>query len=261
MSTSIIISGGFEDTYSHTEPPANSVVLLGKTFTSLVSLPEEIESHSMTITNNNELLVAGGCTSKEFKPSRICYVYKRNSWFLLSTLHEFRIYPSMITMPNGVYIFGGVKHPLPKEPTPENTSCDNSEFLSNGSEEWQLGPKIPVPGIQAASGVAISNDEILLSGGRGNSNKILIFKISTSTWYRSNLFYGRWTHTSFVYKDKVIICGGMNEDFKVLNSTEIVSLTDGSIKLGGNLNVPRRSHGMGLIDVGDGVSKLIVFGG
>ena len=173
MSTAIILSGGFEDKSSFMDPPSKSVVLFGKKSSSLTPLPEEINAHSMTITNNNELLVAGGSTgcTKGFKPSRICYVYKRNSWFLLSTLNEFRLHSSIITMPNGVYIFGGAKNKFP---------IDTSEFLPNGCEEWQIGPKIPLQGTFGASGVAISKDEILLSGGRGKLiNKILIFKIST----------------------------------------------------------------------------------
>ena len=237
MSTSIILSGGFEDK----NPNPNSVFLFGKTCSSLASLPEEIYAHSMTITNNNELLVAGGFTKG--LPSRISYVYKRNSWFFLSTLNEIRVHSSIITMPNGVYIFGGAKQSFP---------IDSSEFLPNGSEEWQIGPKIPLQGTFGASGVAISKDEILLSGGRGKLiDKILIFKISTNTWYQSNLNNGRCQHASFVYKDNVIICGGINRNREIFNSTEILSLSDGSVKLGGNLNVPRRSHGMGVIDVGD----------
>ena len=267
ISSSIIISGGFEDKnfcYKR-DPPSKSVILFGNKYRSLVPLPEEIDAHCMTVANNNELLVAGGYTyaytRKTYKPSRICYVYKRNSWFLLSTLNEMRIYSSMITMPNGVYIFGGAKHPLPKELTPENASHDTSEFLPNGSGEWQLGPKIPLHGLYGASGVAISNDEILLSGGRHFSNRILIFKISTNSWYITNLINGRWTHASFVYKDNVIISGGWSETGNtVFGSTEILSLSDGSIKIGGNLNVPRRGHGMGIIDF-EGTPKLVAFGG
>ena len=255
MSTSIILSGGhggFDNKNPYADLPLKFVVLLGKTCSSLAPLSEEINSHSMTITNNNELLVAGGCSTKGL-PSRISYVYRRNSWFLLSTLNEIRVHSSIITMPNGVYIFGGAKHPFP---------IDSSEFLPNGCEEWQIGPKIPLQGTFGASGVAISKDEILLSGGRGKViDKMLIFKISTNMWYTSNLNYGRCLHASFVYKDSVIICGGINRNREIFNSTEILSLSDGSVKLGGNLNVPRRSHGMGVIDVGDGVSKLITFGG
>ena len=253
------MSGGYE-TNSIEEPPVKSVVLLGKTFTSLASLPEEIKSHSMAITNNNELLVAGGSTFAS-KGSKICYVYKRNSWFLLSKLNDFRLYSSMITMPNGVYIFGGTKHPSPKEVTPENASLRTSEFLPNSSGEWQSGPKIPLHGLHGASGVAISNDEILLSGGRDFSNRILVFKISTNSWYTTNLIYGRWTHASIVYKDNVIICGGWSETHKtVFGSTEILSLLDGCKKIGGNLNVRRRGHGMGLINF-EGTTKLVAFGG
>ena len=90
----------------------------------------------------------------------------------------------------------------------------------------------------------------------------LDYNISTNKWLQSYLKIGRLWHASFVYKENVIICGGSDGAAwgQVHGSTEIFSLANGTLRSGGSLQIPRKLHGMGLVEV-DGVPKLIAFGG
>ena len=83
------------------------------------------------------------------------------------------------------------------------------------------------------------------------------------------LFTPRWSHRSFVFKNKVIVCGGFNcrltDDFtgiqtEVLSSTEILSIPPTEVRRGGNLNEARFYHRMGILDI-KGVPTLAAFGG
>ena len=214
----------------------------------------------MVITNEREVMVLGGALAADV-PTKMCYILKNGQWIKHSVLPEFRIYSSAITMPQGIYIFGGSRIPFPKPVVLEKASFSTSNFLPNGSTEWQNGPKMPYPGNHCAHAVAISNDEILFTGGLGlNVSRVMKYKISTDKWTHSKLIRPRWHHSSAVYGDNVIISGGTYGNQIPLDCTEIYSISNGTLRLGGNLNFARRGHGMGIIHV-NGESKLIAFGG
>ena len=168
-------------------------------------------------------------------------------------------------MPNGIYVFG--------EQAYEQDSGTTAEFLGNGEHQWkELNTNIPLPGLQFSDGVAISDHEIVFTGGMilGNSDRIKTFNVKTNTWtIDEKLFEDRWFHKSFVFNNKVIICGGFNyrltDDFtgiqqEVLRSTEIVSIHSKEVKKAGDLNEARVYHGMGVLVIG-GVPTLAAFGG
>ena len=150
-------------------------------------------------------------------------------------------------MEDGIYCFGGSKSPF---------TCD---FLPNGQNEWQVGPKVPDPGIDGGHGVAISQTELLLIGGFHTANRILKHNINKKAWTEvGRLIQRRWSHRCFFHHGKVIITGGYDKGY--LKSSEIFNILDGTERRSCDLNVARGFHGMGIVHI-KGKSKLIVFGG
>ena len=232
-------------------------------------LPDFYAGQSMVITNSNGLFLISGTTYREpgkglgTLPTKTCFIYKieTRQWHYHSYLNEIRTNSIAIAMNDGIYVFGGKKPPNPRL----MSSQDTVEFLPKNDDQWKIRTKIPHNGFYGASGVAISRNEIFITGGwrdNGDDRLILIFNISTNKWLQSYLKIGRLWHASFVYKENVIICGGAVGAAwgQVHGSTEIFSLANGTLRLGGNLQIPRKLHGMGLVEV-DGVTKLIAFGG
>ena len=260
IDNSIIISGGFENNKTLQDLPTRKSEILGKFVCRIPPLPFVTQGHSMVMTNNKEPMVIGGTIDANV-PTKVCYILKNGQWTIHSVLPEFRIYSSAITMPQGIYVFGGRKIPFPNPVVIHKTSFDTSNFLPNGSTEWQDGPKLTFPGNHCGHAVAISDDEILFTGGTGlNVLRLMKYKISTNKWTHSLLNKKRWHHSSAVYGDYVIICGGTDFTHTTLDSTEIYCISNGTLRLAGNLNFARRGHGMGIINV-NGESKLIAFGG
>ena len=197
----------------------------------------------MVITNNNELMIFGGVDSDE------CYKLVKGSWEKQNALTRKREYAVAIVMSNGIYVFGG-----------QNTAC-RSDFLPNGQDEWQEGPVVPYPGIRDGHGVAISQTELLLVGGDGSKSDMLKFNIESKKWtVVGSLLKGRYDHRCFIVNSKMIVTGGIGNDWNALKSTEVVELSIWKSKYAGDLNVARSGHGMGIVYI-NGKSKLVVFGG
>ena len=117
---------------------------------SIGDLPTPNHGHCLLLSNTQTLLTFGGHRLVNKK----CYEYQNNMWVYHSTLLRPRINSSAITMPDGVYVFGGVDFNYHKE----------SEFLPNGSSTWQPGPKIPGLGVAASTVVKISEHELVIIG-------------------------------------------------------------------------------------------------
>ena len=269
ISSSIVLSGGFRDHDIYKYFPSKKVEWIGNYKRHFTPLPDFYVGQSMVITNSNELFLISGDTYREpgkglgKLPTKTCFIYKigTRQWQYHSYLNEIRTYSVAIAMDNGIYLFGGEK---PHNPRPMS-SQDTVEFLPKNDDQWKIRTKIPLNGFHGASGVAISKNEIFITGGwrdNGDVRLILIFNISTNKWLQSFLKIGRLWHASFVYKENVIICGGADGTYwgQVFGSTEILSLSNGTLRLGGSLQIPRKLHGMGLVKV-DGKTKLIAFGG
>ena len=104
-----------------------------------------------TLTNAKELFFCDG---------KICQIFQKSKWIVHSELNEYRYWGSaLVTLANGIYIFGGNSHEM------------TSEFLPNGSKTWVKGPNIPEPGFEEGSAVVISETEVVLTGGIGCGGK------------------------------------------------------------------------------------------
>ena len=66
-----------------------------------------------------------------------CYKLENNRWKYHSELTVPRSHAISISMPNGVYLFGGT----------EVDSVESSTFLPKNKRDWIHGPAIPSPGI------------------------------------------------------------------------------------------------------------------
>ena len=229
-------------------------------------LPKHMCKHAMVITNDKELMVIGGFQEREdgfYCASRKnCYILKNGKWILHSSYQKYRMFITAITMPNGIYIFGG------------NTDGYGNicEFLPNGSQKWQFGPEIPNCEKFNGEGVAISPTELVLIGGLGNEKRVMKFNIITNTFCDiGQLKIGRWNHRCAVFDNKIFVCGGLTMEVspndhrssctKHLKATEVISLTNGfSSEILADFNLTRVAFGLGVLRQ-NGVENLVAFGG
>ena len=94
-------------------------------------LPDIRVDHCMVVNNDRQLMVCGGLViPHRFKSDKECLILD-GTWKFHSYLTKNRIGAIGITMPNGIYIFGGRHSPM------------TSDFLAKGSCTWVVGPEIP----------------------------------------------------------------------------------------------------------------------
>ena len=252
--------------------------ILGESKCKLPPLPGINFAHCMVINNANEIMILGGAHDGFLEQNhQYCFVLRNNSWKQHSTLLKPRIFSCAVTMPNGIFIFGGIANPeIGNDRTLIAYNNTTTEFLPNNKFHWQkFDDNCPEPGSDAHA-IAISDKEILITGGRFSDftnlfalgqtqffaiSKIMKFNIVNKIWtILGNLNHGRFEHASFLYNGKVIITGGSISEGTETDSTEILTLSTGIIRQGGNLNFGRGGHGMGILRI-NGISKLVVFGG
>ena len=174
-----------------------------------------------------------------------CFIFENGSWIHHSSLSTDRRNAIVVSMPRGIYVFGGHYSPY------------TSEFLPNGQIKWQEGPKIPEPGIQwlGGYGAPISSNELIII--IGCFTNVMKLNIDSQEWTNvENLLKGRCHQQYVLFKNKIIVCGGYYGE----TSTEIIDLSNGTVRKAGDLNVRRSMHGM---DVSNhsGQRKVIAFGG
>ena len=240
-SISILVVGGYDD-----NSRLNSVEVIGDKTCSLPQLPFGITwQPSIILTNDNEILACGGGGKNE----KQCLVLKEQKWEKHSDLNKERYHASAVTMPNGVYIFGG------------GSSKTTSEFLPNGSTTWQPGPVIP-DGHKDGCSVKILDLEILLIGGYDTKKRLIKLNTETNEWTTlGELQEGRCAHACAVMKGKVIVSGGKKFYTEHLTSTEVISLENPiSSRTVGHLNEARRYHGLGIAHMNN-EPTLLAFGG
>ena len=207
----------------------NSIVTLEPRSKSLPNYPLLNYRNSLVVMNDGNVLSLGGRVTKN------CYILTEKSRKYHSTLAKFRNCGVTVTMPNGVYVFGGFNS---YDYTYKKEDCLSSEFLPNGSQIWQNGPDVPDfwisysntfhnffpswhKGITSEHAHKISEQELIIVRG----DHILRYNIKTQIWdiFCHLGFYGHDT-SSIVFGGKLYRTGGRKHMGWSLPYTEVVDL-------------------------------------
>ena len=192
------------------------------------------------------------------KPSK-CFQLENGAWKEHSTLNHERYNCATVSTVKGTFVFGG-----------DATMCGSSksyEYLPIGSRIWKNGKRNQIPG-GFESGCAIevkSRNEIWLIGGWPyyNNERILSFDMDSHTFKELpfKLIKGRHGHACAYIPGttKLLVTGGVGHE-EDLNQTEIIDTETGTVTMAGLMNVPRRYHGMGIVEF-NGEQRVAVFGG
>ena len=166
-----------------------------------------------------------------------------------------RRYASAVSMPEGVYIFGGYQ-----------VSYSTWEWLPSGTNQWQSGNTIIQSGFSMGCAVKINDTDILLIGGHSTSKRVLKFNTITKSF--TNLGdvlkqVGKYGHACTRFEDKVIVTGGTKEYpyFTDSASTEIIHINDlTTTYFAGCLVQARSHHGLIVVHVENKPTVLAVGG-
>ena len=242
-SNSVLIVGGVGAQRS-------SETLFTKQPCDVPNLPFDNFRHTLLLSaGDHKVLSCGG----DIDAAHADVCFEKNAeigqWIFHSNLIQKRDLAIGISMPDGVYIFGG------------DQSQRTSDFLPKFSNIWEVGPEIPGYGITDGCGIRISNTEIVLIGGYESMNRVLKYNTQTKEWSTMpNLIQGRRNHNCAIINDRIIVTGGWDGvNIPYLSSTEIIPLTTFVPILGGNLNTGRCYFGM--LTVGDRFPRLLVLAG
>ena len=228
------------------------VEIIGERSYTLPLLNEPRFGHSLATTNQRDLLIVGGTKAQlgyqlAENEGKDVLILKGGKWLHHSELGGARIGSVVVTMPDGIYVFGGMHN------------AETSEFLPNGQNIWQEGPSLPKKGIWAGSGVPISQHELVLVGGYSTEKRVMKFNILTQEWtFWDNLATGRFNHSCAFYKDSIIVTGG---SFGLSgHTTDIIEVSNGTNRKGAKLNYARCGHAMGVVKW-LGTTRLMVMKG
>ena len=203
----------------------------------------------MILTDEDQLMSIGGSNQH-------CFVLTKGHWTLHSKLKMDRSGATVINMPNAIYVFGGEKNPF------------TSEILKKGASKWKVGPKLNIFHELALSleekrffsgnGHKLSNSELILL----KNDLIVKFDVNTNIFTKLMKFENPFVNcASILHNNKLIITGGSSVyGNKLSRQTLIVDLEAKTFRKARNLNIPRSSHGMAIVNFDDG-EKLAVFGG
>ena len=135
-------------------------------------------------------------------------------------------------MAKGTFIFGGWLSPK------------TWEWLPSGSSTWVHGGSIPDPHFEQGCGVQISSTEILLIGGEDSKQRILKFNVDTEEWTEMDekLQPGRYRHSCVVFKNNIIVSGGINNG--AFKSTQIFDKDNLTLSYSSDMKQERRGHGL-----------------
>ena len=251
-STALIVGGGFSDDESKTK--IAEIIPKSKVCknTALSSLPTDISwSPSLVQTSDEKILLCGGSNNEQR-----CLEFTDNQWNKHSDLTGYREYSSAVSMPEGIFIFGG--HPWSWSHSPW-------EWLPSGTNQWQSGDTIIESGFSTGCAVEINETDILLIGGYTSRYRVLKFDTITKNFTNLGdvLKEGRSGHACTRFEDQVIVTGGRKGSpyFTESRSTEIINLNDlTKAHTAGNLNLARAAHGLVVVHV-ENKSTVLALGG
>ena len=202
----------------------SSIQVLGFHKITIPQLPQFSHSHSMFLTNDNNILLCGRQQfivedsewgpryAKDFYHKMVsnqeCLKLENGQWVHHSTLNQSLNNCFAITMPNGVYMFGGQLY--------GTAQTVRGEFLENGSTKWEMVPKLIEEKYPSFlnhhgqfSGLRISEEEFVLIGIGNQRNNVIKYNIKQKDWeIVMKMKIPRYAHNSVLVKNKIIIRGG-----------------------------------------------------
>merc|ERR1712165_460470 len=247
----VLITGGFS--YDSTKDTKidrikTSEILNRPEGCTMPDLPGEVYRHNLIMTVKNDILTCGG----SYLPFRQkCYQYDKNlqDWIRHSDLNQERYNAASITMPNAVYVFGGLE-------------SNTYEYMINDENVWQEGKSSIPGGFREGCVVKLNNNELALIGGEGTESRIMKFntatKVFTENWGR--LKKPRYGHACVTLGNNILVVGGFG-DGGYLASSELINIEDGrqSETDVGDLNSKR--YKFGLVSLGGNTTKILAIGG
>ena len=167
-------------------------------------------SPSLILTPNQEILLCGGKHH-----GNTCMEMKQNNWEIHSKLNEERNYAASVSMPNGVFIFGGTGS--------DGLEPKNSwEWLPRNTKVWRKGGFLASVGFSQGCAVKASDNEIVLIGGMYSKKTVVRYIDFNLMVHLDNILkVGRWGHSCVSFNDKIIVSGGYNSD-GYLRSVEVL---------------------------------------
>ena len=155
-----------------------------------------------------------------------------------------------VTLPSGTYLFGGR----------DSESRHTTDFLPASTSTWQAGPVIPGKGSRQGCGVAVSDTEIVIIGDYRDDKRVIKYSSHNNQWTRmTDLQFGRYAHSCAVHNGKIIVAGGLDQGDDTVVTTEIIDLSNGTPRTGGNLKTPRYHHA--IVTLGGLQPKVLAIGG
>jgi len=192
-------------------------------------------SDSVTRNDGNSIVCGGGSYDGRHEGHyKDCYTFTGDNWEFHSSFTEKRSGHSMVSVPKGVYSFGG--HSI--------NSWSSSEVLLDGSPFWTPGPNIPGEGVYGSCAVAVNDSVILIAGGEYDTTQVRLYNVYTDQWSSlPSLPYGVWDHDCILTPNGVLLSGGMSGG-TVSGQTILIDLTSGQSNTVGSLIEARVGHKM-----------------
>lgn len=120
--------------------------------------------HGM-ISHKRKIFSITGLNSISHKSTNTCYAYDKDerSWSVLPSLNQYKVEVGVVVMSNFLYVFGGAYLQQ------LNFKCRKIERISlEKLEKWEIVDVILVHSYISPAVINITDDKILLFGGRSN---------------------------------------------------------------------------------------------
>ena len=188
-----------------------------------------------------------------------CFVLSKGHWNFHSNMVHGRKFHAALNIGGSIYVFGGYR---------SGTDRDTFEYLPAGSTTWILGAvTLPKPGFSHGGAVLVNGGrEVLLVGGMGCGERLLIFDVKTHSFKTRSSFklqierIGVGCANIPGADDEVLVVGGWSDVVVFHRSSEIVNVKNWSVRPGPPLASKRRNVGLGQVTY-KGRELLAAFGG
>jgi N-acetylneuraminic acid mutarotase len=227
--------------------------LLG-TWSSAASLATARYSHTATLLQNGQVLVAGGL-SPTFAPLASAELYDpaSDTWTAAASMASARSAQTATLLQNGMVLVVGGNH----GPTP----LASAELYNPTTDTWSsAGSLTDARGYHTAT--LLNNGKVLIAGGFGNNGALAsaeLYDPATNTWSSAgNMLTERTYQAATLLPDgRVLVVGGRNNDNLHLPSAEIYDPTTNRWSSAASMAVGREYETASLLSNG----KVLVAGG